>query len=100
MREALTRAVCLWQEADPMKSTITSALQPFVDNHSLAGAVTIVATKNKVLDVTAVGFEDIAAGKPMRKNSLFWIASMTTPMTATALMMLVDEDKLRVDDPV
>jgi len=83
-----------------MSSKIAAALQPFVDKHSLAGAVTLVATNDKILDVTTVGFADIAAGKPMRKKTLFWIASMTKPMTATALMMLVDEGKLSVDDPV
>lgn len=83
-----------------MSAKIKRALQPLVDNHSLAGAVTLVASKDKILDVTAVGLADIAEQRPMRKNSLFWIASMTKPMTATALMMLVDEGKLRPDDPV
>ena len=79
---------------------IAAALQPFVDNHTLAGAVTLVATKDKILDVTAVGFADVARRKPVRPNSLFWIASMTKPMTGTALMMLVDEGRVNVEDPV
>ncbi|MEI6083196.1 MAG: serine hydrolase domain-containing protein [Verrucomicrobiota bacterium] len=84
-----------------MNPTIAGALQPFVDRHSLAGAVTLVATKDKIVDVTAVGFADIAAQKPMQPDSLFWIASMTKPMTTTALLLLlVDEGKLSVDDPV
>ena len=48
----------------------------------------------------AIGYADVAAKKPMRTDRLFWIASMSKPMTATALMMLVDEGKLKVDDPV
>ena len=76
------------------------ALQPFVDRHTLAGAVTLAATKDKVLDLEAMGFADIAAHKPMRTDALFWIASQSKPMTATALMMLVDEGKVRVEDPV
>jgi CubicO group peptidase (beta-lactamase class C family) len=79
---------------------ITSALQPFVDSHCLAGAVTVVADKNQVLDVEAVGFADVAAGRPMETNSIFWIASMSKPITATALMMLVDDGKVKLDDPV
>lgn len=79
---------------------IAQALQPFVDTHSLAGAVTLVANKDKVLSVDTVGSADIAAGKPMSADSLFWIASMSKPITATALMILVDEGKVKVDDPV
>lgn len=85
--------------ADDAK-TIAAALQPFVDGHSLAGAVTLVASKDKVLDVSAVGYADIAAKKPMQPDSMFWIASMSKAMTAAGLMILVDEGKVTVDDPV
>jgi CubicO group peptidase (beta-lactamase class C family) len=84
----------------PRSKSITAALQPFVDNHSLAGAVTLVASGEKVLSLEAIGFADVATGKPMRSDALFWIASQSKPMTATALMMLVDEGKLKLDDPV
>ena len=80
--------------------TIAAALQPFLDNHTLAGAVTLVASRDRVLSLEAVGFMDIAAKKPMRTDALFWIASQSKAMTATALMMLVDEGKVNVDDPV
>ena len=80
--------------------TIAAALQPFVEDHTLAGAVTLVASKQKVLSIETVGYADIAAKKPMRADSLFWIASMSKPITATALMILVDEGKVNVDDPV
>jgi CubicO group peptidase (beta-lactamase class C family) len=79
---------------------IAAALQPFVDRHALAGAVTLVADRDRVLSVDAVGFADVAANKPMRPDALFWIASQSKPITATALMMLVDEGKVKVDDPV
>ncbi|HLX63319.1 MAG TPA: serine hydrolase domain-containing protein [Planctomycetota bacterium] len=79
---------------------IAPALQPFVDSHALAGAVTLVSDKDKTLDLEAVGFMDIAAQKPMQTDCIFWIASMSKPVTATALMMLVDEGKVNVDDPV
>lgn len=79
---------------------IANALQPFIENHTLAGAVTLVASKDKVLSAGTVGYADIAAKKPMRPDSLFWIASMSKPVTAAALMILVDEGKVNVDDPV
>ena len=80
--------------------TIAAALQPFLDNHTLAGAVTLVASRDRVLSLEAVGYMDIATKKPMKTDALFWIASQSKAMTATALMMLVDEGKVNVDDPV
>ncbi len=84
---------------DPSKS-IPGVLQPFVDHHTLAGAVTLVADKDKVLSLEAVGFADIAAKKAMPTDALFWIASQSKPITGTALMILVDEGKVKIDDPV
>ena len=80
--------------------TLAFALQPFVDDRVLAGAVVLVADKERVLDLEAVGYADVAAKRPMATNALFWIASMSKPITAAALMMLVDEGKVNVDDPV
>jgi len=79
---------------------IADALQPFVENHTIAGAVTLVADRDKILSLETAGYADLAAKKPMRPDSLFWIASMTKPVTATAVLMLRDEGKLSVDDPV
>jgi CubicO group peptidase (beta-lactamase class C family) len=79
---------------------VAAVLQPFVDSHSLAGAVTLVADRDKVLSLDTAGFADIAANKPMRPDALFWIASQSKPITATALMMLVDDGKVNVNDPV
>jgi CubicO group peptidase (beta-lactamase class C family) len=79
---------------------LVNTLQPFVDHHSLAGAVMLVANKSQVLELSAVGYSDVAAKKPMQTNDLFWIASESKPITATALMMLVDEGKVHLDDPV
>src|SRR5256885_160874 len=75
---------------------VAGALQPFVDSHGLAGAVTLVANKDKVLSLDAVGFADVAAKKPMPADALFWIASQSKPVTAVALMMLVDEGKVKL----
>lgn len=81
-------------------ASIAARLQPFVDHHTLAGAVVLVADKDKILDVEAVGYADIAAARPMRTDDLFWIASQSKAMTAAGLMLLVDQGKVNVDDPV
>lgn len=83
--------------ADPR---VTDHLRPFVEKTQLAGAVVLVAGPQKVLTVETVGFADREAQVPMAADNLFWIASMTKPMTAAALMMLVDEGKVSLDDPV
>ena len=85
--------------AEPPAS-IAPLLQPFVDRHELAGAVALVADKDKVLSVEAVGFGDIAGGKALKTDAMFWIASQSKGMTAAAVMMLVDEKKIALDDPV
>ncbi|MCH5377266.1 MAG: beta-lactamase family protein [Planctomycetes bacterium] len=79
---------------------LAASVQPFVDRQELAGAVMLVADKDRVLSTEAVGWADIAAQKPMRTDSMFWIASQSKPITAAALMMLVDQGKVNVDDPV
>jgi CubicO group peptidase (beta-lactamase class C family) len=81
-------------------TSVVAALQPFVDKHELAGAVALVADKNKVLSVEAVGFADISKRTPMPPDAMFWIASQSKVMTATAVMMLVDGGKIALDDPV
>lgn len=84
-----------------MKATPgVSSLQPFVERGALAGAVTIVANKSRILAQETVGFADLEARFPMQPDSLFWIASTSKPIAATAFMMLVDEGKVRLDDPV
>jgi CubicO group peptidase (beta-lactamase class C family) len=98
---ALIGAVSPVSAENPTPSKrIVAALQPFVDRHELAGAVTLVADRDRVLSVDTVGFADVAANKPMRPDALFWIASQSKPITAAAFMMLVDEGKVKLDDPV
>ncbi len=83
-----------------MNDPIRSYLQPLVENHAFAGAVTLVANKDLIVDVQSVGYRDLAARTPMQTDSMFWIASTSKPMTVTAVMMLVDERKISLDDPV
>jgi CubicO group peptidase (beta-lactamase class C family) len=85
---------------DPPAKGVTAVLQPFVERHALAGAVTLVADKERVLSLEAVGYADITANKSMPTDALFWIASQSKSITAVALLMLVDEGKVKLDDPV
>ncbi len=79
---------------------IPARMQKFVDDGVISGAVTLVARREGVACLDAVGFSDLAAKRPMRADDLFWIASMTKPLTATCVLMLQDEGKLSVEDPV
>jgi len=82
------------------ESPVVAALQPYVASNWLAGAVTVVVGPDGVISHEAVGYSDVAQKVPMAKDALFWIASMTKPFTAVAFMMLVDEGKVSLDDPV
>ncbi|MEO7599092.1 MAG: serine hydrolase domain-containing protein, partial [Opitutus sp.] len=74
--------------------------QPFVDQGEISGAVMLVASKETILHQSAVGESNLASKRPMQTNDLFWIASMTKPITAVAIALLVDDGKLHFDDPV
>jgi CubicO group peptidase (beta-lactamase class C family) len=94
------RLVCLPATATEPSKAIARAVQPFVDSKTLAGAVMLVESKDKVLSLEAAGWSDVAQHKPMRTDALFWIASQSKSMTAAALMMLVDEGGVNLNDPV
>ncbi len=66
----------------------------------LSGAVTLIWRRGEVAQVTAQGQRDLATGAPMTRDTLFRIASMTKPVTSVAAMMLVEEGKLSLDDPI
>src|SRR6476620_6727239 len=87
--------------ADPPRlSGIGDAMQEMVAKNEIAGAVTMVVAKDKILHLESTGLADVAAKRPMTPDTLFWIASMTKPTTGTAILMLQDEGKLNVADPV
>ena len=89
------------QSSDPAKlAAITQRMQQFVDGGELSGAVTLVGRKDGVIHHEAVGFRDLEAKTPMAKDAIFRIASMTKPVVGIAVMILADEGKLSVDDPV
>jgi len=86
--------------ATPTLPGVGAAMQEMVATHEVAGAVTAVVTKDRVLHLEATGSADLAAKRPMAPDTLFWIASMTKPVTGVAVLMLQDEGKLSVADPV
>jgi CubicO group peptidase (beta-lactamase class C family) len=86
--------------APPKLTGVGLGMEEMIAKNEIAGAVTMVVTKNKVRHLEATGLADLAAQKPMRTDTVFWIASMTKPVTATAVLMLQDEGKLNVHDPV
>ena len=79
---------------------LAPALQGVVDSGALAGAVTLLWRNGEIADVTVVGKADIANNRPMRRDTLFRIASMTKPVTTVAALMLMEEGRLKLDDPI
>jgi CubicO group peptidase (beta-lactamase class C family) len=79
---------------------IPRRMEQFVASNQIAGAVTLVARHGEIAALDAVGFSDLATQRKLRTDDLFWIASMTKPITAAAVLMLQDEGKLSVNDPV
>ena len=79
---------------------IGEVIQRAIDADRISGAVTVVARRGQVAHFEAHGLMDIEANAPMRKDTIFPIASMTKPVTGVAILMLVEEGKVRLSDPV
>ena len=78
---------------------VDHVIQKFIDDKELAGAVTIIARKGKVIHFSAQGMQDISAAKKMDKDSIFRIYSMTKAVVSVAAMRLVEQGKLKLDVP-
>jgi CubicO group peptidase (beta-lactamase class C family) len=81
-------------------AAIAPMLQNVVDAGDLSGFVTLLFRKGEIAQVNTLGQRDIATKAPMTRDTLFRIASMTKPVTSVAALMLMEEGKLRLDDPV
>ena len=79
---------------------ITQMNQKYVSEGKLAGVITMVARDGKLVHFEAVGNKGVADPRPLEKNDLFRIYSMTKPITATAAMLLYEQGKFHMDDPV
>ena len=79
---------------------VQTGLEKLVAGNKIPGALVLIARHGKVAYVTTVGCRDLAKKTPMTEDTIFAIASMTKPITCVAAMMLVEEGKLGLDDPV
>src|SRR6478672_5581664 len=79
---------------------IHDAVQRHIDAKDVSGAVTLVARKGRIAHFEAHGLMDVESNKPMPKDGIFRLASMSKPITGAAVMMLVEEGKVRLNDPV
>jgi CubicO group peptidase (beta-lactamase class C family) len=85
---------------EPTLPAIGAAIEDMIAKHEIAGAVTAVVARDRVLHLDATGLADVATKRAMPTDAVFWIASMTKPVTGVAVLMLQDEGKLSVTDPV
>ena len=83
-----------------MKNSIATAIGAIVDAGALAGAATLVWRDGKVVQTATVGWRDVAARLPIERDTLFRIASMTKPITSTAALMLFEEGRFALNDPI
>ena len=81
-------------------SPVRKAMQGFVDRNVISGGVTLVANKDRLLQLETVGYADLVKREEMREDHLFWIASMTKPLVGVCILMLQEEGKLSVEDAV
>ncbi len=88
------------RSAPPQLPGVGAAMQRAIDQQVIAGAVTVVVSKDAVLHLQATGLADVASATALQTDTVFWIASMTKPVTGVALLMLQDEGKLKASDPV
>ena len=96
----LAPAVAAAEFDEAKLALIGPRMQRFVDDHQIAGAVTVVGNSKGIASLEAIGSRRLDSKEAMPKDALFRIASMTKPITAVGLLILADEGKLSVDDPV
>lgn len=100
----LAGCVCPALAKETPSSALKESLEAFsasvVEKGEVAGAATLVGSKEKVLASGVAGFADIATKRPIKTDSLAWIASMSKPVTGVAVMMMVEEGLIELDDPV
>jgi CubicO group peptidase (beta-lactamase class C family) len=99
---AFSTATTFAADAEPPASPeVTAALQPYLDSYKMAGIIGIIADKDgKVHYKNLLGYADVEAKKPISEDNVFWIASMSKMFVGASIMMLVDEGKVSLDDPV
>ncbi|QJE98675.1 serine hydrolase domain-containing protein [Luteolibacter luteus] len=85
----------------PASSEVTEAMKPWVDQHKIAGIIGIMADRDGTVRYrNLIGYADVEAKKPISEDNVFWVASMTKMFAGASIMMLSDEGKVSLDDPV
>ena len=79
---------------------LDGAMKSLVDSKKLAGVVTVLARHGKIVEERAYGYADVASQRPMQKDTIVRIYSMTKPITGIAMMMLYEEGKWKPSDPI
>lgn len=79
---------------------VRPVLQGFVDRGEIAGVVTLASLRGEIVQADAIGWSDLETRAPMRNDTLFRIASMTKPITSVAALMLLEEGRIALDEPV
>ncbi len=79
---------------------VGNEVQRLIDEEFIAGAVTLVARDGEIAHFEARGVSDLSSGKKMKKDTIFRIYSMTKPITTAAVMMLVEDKKISISDPI
>jgi len=96
---AVTARLLCGQPADRF-AAVTARMQEFVDKGEAAGVVTLIATRDRIVHLGAVGKTDLAKDRKMQTDDIFWIASMSKPVTNVCIAILADDGKLSLDDPL
>ena len=86
-------------QTSPAASAIDASLKGAVDRKDIPGVVALVTDKKGVVYEGAFGVADVSSGRPLKTDAMFRIASMTKPITSVALMQLVEQGKISLDDP-
>ena len=79
---------------------VSRAMQKYIDQNLFGGVIALVARQGQVAFLEKFGWQEIAADRPMAFDTIFRIYSMSKPITSAAAMMLVEEGKLRLTDPL
>jgi CubicO group peptidase (beta-lactamase class C family) len=87
-------------EGQSIDKAIHDTMNAFIESAEVSGVVTLVGDSQGIVSLQAIGKRDLKHDLPMKNDTIFRIASMTKPMTGLAIMMLVEEGKLGLDDPV
>src|SRR5215470_5263405 len=83
----------------PTSAALDASLRGALERNGVPGVVALITDRERVLYQSAFGVADVATGRPLAQDALFRIASMTKPVTSVALMQLVEQGRIGLDDP-